>query len=190
MTRAMTRLMFSSAVLSLTAAVASAQPTTVSKSATQGASTARTQTLTGTVVQVEGNTLAVKMSSGEVRMFTPPADRRFIIDGKPVGLSDLKPGTKLTATITTTTTPVTVRTTATLTGTVWVAMGNTVILKLPNGETKQYTPPAGYKFIVNGQPATVFDLKPNMNVSAEKITEDPTTEIAVDSKVTGTAPRP
>lgn len=190
MTRAMTRLMFSSAVLSLTAAVAMGQPTTVSKSATKGASTATSRTLSGTVVQVEGNTLAVRMTSGEIRMFTPPADRRFIIDGKPITLSELKPGTRLTAVVTETTTPVTDRTVQSLTGRVWYAAGPTVILTLANGENKMYTIAADspVKFVgSDGKEMTVFDLRKDMNVSAVKITEAQRTELSTSTDVTGTA---
>ena len=53
------------------------------------------------MVKVEGNTLVVKMSTGELRTFSNiPESRRATIDGKEVGVRDLKPGTKLTATIT------------------------------------------------------------------------------------------
>ena len=59
MTRAMTRVMFGGALLSLASAVAVAQPTSTSQSSTKGPATSRTQTLSGTVVQVDGNTVAV-----------------------------------------------------------------------------------------------------------------------------------
>ena len=59
---------------------------------------------------VEGNTLAIKMSTGEVRVLTVPDSRTALVDGKKITVHDLKVGTTLTANITTTTTPVTERT--------------------------------------------------------------------------------
>jgi hypothetical protein len=44
------------------------------------------------------------------------------------------------------------------------------------------------KFTVEGQPATVFDLRPGMNVRAEKIVEAPDVEIVRDRTVIGHAP--
>jgi LPXTG-motif cell wall-anchored protein len=119
-----------------------------------------------------------------------PDSRKAIIDGKEVGVRDLKPGTKLTATITTTTTPVTVRTTTVGSGRVWYVSGNNVILTLPNGENRQYKVARDYKFIVEGRPATVFDLRKGMTVAAEKIVEEPAVEIASGTKVVGVAPPP
>lgn len=156
----------------------------------KGGSTSKTETLRGTVAYVEGNTLVVKMSSGEIRSFTPPESRRFIIDGQEVTVRDLKPGTKLTATVTTTETSVTDRTTTVGQGKVWYVSGNNVILTLPNNENRQYKVKDDYRFVVDGKKASVFDLRKGMIVAAEKIVETPRVEIASDAKVTGTAPPP
>ncbi len=193
MTRAMTRVMFGGALLSLVSAVAVAQPTSTSQSSTKGAATSRTQTLSGTVIQVDGNTVAVKMSSGEVRMFTPPADRRFMVDGKELRVDQLAVGTRLKATVTETSTPVTDRTVQSLEGRVWYAAGPTVILTLPNGQNRQYTVAADspVKFTDgDGKPITVFDLRKDMMVKAVKITEAQRIELASNVAVTGTAPTP
>ena len=73
----------------------------------KGVSSARSEHLRGTVVFVEGNRLVVKMASGGPQgTFETPESRRFIIDGREMTVGELKPGTKLTATVTTTTTPV------------------------------------------------------------------------------------
>jgi len=191
MTRAMTRVMFGGALLSLVSAVAVAQPTSTSQTSSKGPATSRTQTLSGTVVQVDGNTVAVKMSSGEVRMFTPPPDRRFVVDGKEMRVDQLQPGTKLKATVTETSTPVTDRTVQSVEGRVWYASGPTVILTLPNGQNRMYTVPANspVKFTDgDGKPITVFDLRKDMNVKAVKITEAQRTELASNVAVTGSAP--
>lgn len=151
----------------------------------------RTYTLNGTVVEVDGNTLVVKMDSGEARIFTPPADRRFVIDGKELTLSQLQPGTKLTAQVKETSSTVTDRTVDTLEGTVFYAAGPTVILTMPNRERRQFvvksTDPVKF-YDSNGKEITVFDLRKNMNIKATKIVEVPRTELVTTASVTGTAP--
>lgn len=156
----------------------------------KGASTTSTQQLSGTVVQVEGNTLVARTDAGDIRTFTPPESRRFIIDGRELRLQELKPGTKLKATVTTVTTSVTERTTTVGGGKVWYVAAPNVILTLPNGENRQYKVKGDYKFTVDGRPATVFELRKGMVVSAEKIVEVPAVEIASDTTVTGSAPPP
>ena len=157
----------------------------------KGAASVKTEKLHGTVVYVEGNRLVVKMSTGDLRTFEPPDDRRFIIDGVETRVGDLKPGTKLSATLTTTTTPVTERTTTVGTGKVWYVAGNTVILTLPNNENRMYKVDSNYRFNVEGnKKATVFELRKGMVVSAEKIVESPKTEIASTLRWLESAPPP
>ena len=177
--------------VALLATTVSAQMPQTTTSKTPGTATVTTEQMSGEVVKVEGNTVVVKMASGELRTFSNvPDSRRAMIDGKEVGVRDLKPGTKLTATITRTETPITVRTTTVGTGKVWFVSGTSVILTLPSGENKQYNVKPDYKFIVNGQPATVYDLRPGMTVSAEKIVEEPKLDIVTDRRVVGQAPAP
>jgi LPXTG-motif cell wall-anchored protein len=168
-------------------AVALGPQTTTEKTA--GQATVTTEKLSGEVVKVEGNTLVVKMSTGALRTFSNiPDSRKALVDGKEVGIRELQPGTRLTATITKTVTPVTVRTTTVGTGTVFFVSGNSVILTLPSGGNKQYTVKPDYKFMVNGNPASAMDLRPGMTVSAEKIVEEPTVEIATNTQVVGHTP--
>jgi hypothetical protein len=159
------------------------------KEVIKGTASIKTEQLQGTVEYVEGNTLLVRMTDGAIREFNVPESRKFIIDGREVTVHDLKPGTKLSAAVTTTVTPVTERTTTVGTGTVWWVGGKTVILKLPNGENKEYTVEDHYKFNIEGnKDATVFDLRKGMKVSAEKIVEEPRTEIVSNTIVTGQTP--
>jgi len=153
-----------------------------------GASTSTSKVMKGTVVAVDDGDLLVRMSTGELDNFVVPSGRKFLIDGKELSVNELKPGTKLTATVTTTTTPVTVRTTTVGSGTVWYVAGNTVILTLPDHTNKMYVVKDSYKFTVNGKSSGVHDLRKGMRVSAEKIEEAPTTEMASNTVVTGTAP--
>jgi len=170
-------------------AMALAQP--MPKTSTEqinGTASVKTEKLNGTVVFVEGNKLVVKMADGNLRTFDPPAARRFIVDGQELTVDQLKPGTKLTAVVTTTTTPVTDRTTTVGTGKVWYVAGTTVILTLPNNENRMYKVPESYRFSVNGKKASVHELRKGMVVYAEKIVEQPRTEIASNTTVTGHAP--
>jgi LPXTG-site transpeptidase (sortase) family protein len=170
--------------------VAAQMPQTTTEK-TKGAVTVTTQEMKGEVVCFEGNNVVIKMSTGEVKTFNNvPDTRNVIIDGKEVGVRDLKPGTKLTATITTTTTPVTVRTTTVGSGRVWYVSGNNVILTLPNGENRQYKVARDYKFTIEGKPASVYELRKGMTVSAEKIVEEPKVEIASGTRIVGEAPPP
>ena len=188
----MTRVLAAAALVVLTATMAFAQAKTAAQTSTPGTPTEKTQTLSGTVVQVEGNTVAVKMSSGGIRIFTPPPDRKFLIDGKELTVSELQPGTTLKATVKEITTPVTDRTVQTLAGRVWYASGPSVILTLENGQNHMYTIPANSPIRFrdsNGQEMTVFDLRKGMNVTATKVVEAPRTELVTTVAVTGTGPR-
>ena len=54
-------------------------------------STTKTEQLSGTVVAVDGTTLVVKMASGDLRTFTPPESRRFVVDGKELAFGNSGP---------------------------------------------------------------------------------------------------
>jgi len=173
----------------LFSAIAVAQMPQTATEKTTGAPSITTSELKGEVVYVEGNNLVVKMSTGEIRSFNDvPESRKFLIDGKEVGVRDLKPGTKLTATITTTSTPVTVRTRTVGSGKVFFVSGNNVILTLPHGENKQYKVTKDVKFNIEGKPGTVSDLRKGMVISAEKIVEEPIAQIASNTEIVGQAP--
>src|SRR5436305_340719 len=81
-----------------------------------GQSSVTTKELKGTVVNVEGNNLLVRMSSGDLRTFNVPELRLLPVEAYDITVHDLKPGTRLTATTVTTVTPVTERTTTVGTG--------------------------------------------------------------------------
>ena len=173
----------------LLAAAATAQAPASRTDVTKGTGTVSTEQVSGEVVQIEGNNLLVKLSSGELKTFNVPEERKFVVDGKDLSVRDLRPGTTLTATVKTTTTPVTVRTKAVQSGTVWfVSPPRLVILTLPNGENKQYEVGDDVKFILRGRSATVYDLRKGMVVSAEKIVEAPDVEITTATTVVGHAP--
>jgi len=168
--------------------LALAQQTTAER--VRGSATVSTSQVKGEVVQVEGNDLLVKLSTGDLKTFHVPETRKFHIDGRELSVHDLQPGTTLTATVKTTTTPVTVRTRSRLSGRVWFVAAPNVILTLPDGQNKQYIVKEedNVRFTIEGRPATVFDLRKGMTVSAEKIVEAPDVEITADTSVVGHAP--
>ena len=167
-----------------------AQTTTTKTKEPAGPAKVVKSTLTGEVALVDGNQLLVRMQrSGRYRYFSLKPAQQFIIDGQPRKIGDLKPGTMLTATIFTTTQSVTVRTTSVLNGTVWYVSGNYVILTHENGENHEYTVPPSFKFMVEGKPASVGDLRKGIKVSATKIVEEPHTEISTQGYITGKAPK-
>lgn len=146
----------------------------------------------GEVVYVSGNDLVVRMEDGEMRHFpNVPESARITVDGKELGIHDLKPGMKLERTTVKTTTPQTIKTVQTVTGKVWqVSPPNSVILTLEDGTNQRFTIPKGQKFNVDGQETDAFGLKKGMKVSATKIVEEPQTVVAEERKVTGTMPPP
>ena len=146
----------------------------------------------GEVMAVEGNDLIVKMENGSIRHFENiPESARITVDGKQLGLHDLKPGMKLQRTITTITTPQIVTTIETVKGKVWyIAPPNTVILTLENGTNQSFKIPKDQKFRVDGQMVDAFGLKKGMLVTATKIVEVPATVVAQERSVTGTMPTP
>jgi hypothetical protein len=146
----------------------------------------------GEVVTVTGNDLVVKMEDGSLRHFANlPESARVSVDGKELGIHDLKPGMKLERTITTTTVPKTITTVQTVTGTVWhVTPPNSVILRLEDKTTQQFSIPKGQKFMVNGQETDAWGLRKGMTISATKVVEEPQTVVEQQRKVTVTMPPP
>jgi RNase P/RNase MRP subunit p29 len=155
-------------------------------------STTEVQVERGEVVRVDGNALMVKMEDGSIRHFNNvPESARVTVEGKQLSIHDLKPGMKLERTITTTTTPETVTTVKTVTGTVWqVSPPNSVILRLEDGTTQKFKIPKGQKFTVNGEQTDAWGLRQGMKISATKVVEEPLTTIEQQRQVTGTMPPP
>jgi hypothetical protein len=143
----------------------------------------------GEVLAVEGNDLIVRMEDGSIRHFENiPESAKATVDGKQLGIHDLKPGMKLQRTITTTTTPQIV---TTVTGKVWqITPPLSVILTLENGTNQSFKIPKDQKFNVNGQMVDAFGLRKGMVVTATKIVEVPVTVISQQRNVSGTMPTP
>jgi LPXTG-motif cell wall-anchored protein len=92
-----------------------------------------TRVIHATVVSVDGNKVVAKDASGKATEYTIPEGFKFQMDGKDLGVADLKPGMKVSATVTTTvtTTPVTV--TEIRKGKVLAVSGDSVVVRGPQG---------------------------------------------------------
>jgi LPXTG-motif cell wall-anchored protein len=163
-----------------------------STSTTAHQATQEVQVERGVVVTVSGNDVVVRMEDGSMRhIANVPESARATVDGRQIGVHELKPGMHLSKTMTTTTTPKTITTTQTVTGKVWhVNPPSMVILTMENGENQQFKIPNGQKFLVNGQTTDAWGLKKGMNVSATKIVEQPVTEVEQQARLAGHMPTP
>jgi hypothetical protein len=169
---------------------AAAQDTTTT-SVQPGTPTLETAVRNAQVVYVEGNDLVLKLDDGKVEHLRVPDSDVFRIDGKDVSVHDLKAGTTLTQTITTTTTPHFVNSAQTIKGKIWyVSAPNTVIVSLPDGKNHMFRVPGHAKFFVNGQPREVRDLRTGMNFEATIVTDDTHTVVSQNKTVVGEAPAP
>jgi len=151
-----------------------------------------TKVESGEIEYVSGNNVVVKMADGSLRHFdNVPESARITVDGKEIGVHDLKVGMKVQRTITTTTVPKTITTVQSVTGKVWqVSPPNSVILTLADGKNQEFKIPKNQKFNVNGQITDAWGLKKGMNISATKVVEVPETEISQSKTVTGEMPPP
>ncbi len=146
----------------------------------------------GTVVMVDGNDLILKMEDGSLRHIpNVPESAKVDVNGKEVGIHDLQPGMTLEHTITTTTTPRTITTVQSVTGTVWhVNPPTSVILKLDNNTNQSFNIPKGQKFNIDGQMVDAWGLKKGMKISGTRVVEVPETVVSTEKKLAGTMPPP
>src|SRR5947209_12594869 len=146
----------------------------------------------GEVVLVRGNDLVLKMQDGSIRHFpNVPESARVTVEGRQLGIHDLKPGMTLERTITVTSTPKTVTTVQTVTGKVWhITPPSSVVLTLEDGTNQQFKIPKDQKFNVDGQETDAWGLKKGMKVSATKVVEEPQTVVEHQRQVTGSMPPP
>lgn len=161
------------------------------KTVTHGEPSVETAVRNAEVVYAEGNDLVLKLENGRVEHLVVPDSDKFTVAGKDVSVRDLKPGTKLTQTITTTTTPRYVNTVRTITGKVWhVSAPHSVIVAMPGGQNEMFKVPSHATFTVNGQPKTVFDLKKGMSFEATIVTDETENVVASSKSIVGVPPAP
>jgi hypothetical protein len=163
MTRS-SRLVLASVMVFLTAGVSSAQTTTSS-----------TDVKKFEVIAVDGNDLVVRLPEGTRQINVPPGFV-FTVNGKPMSVSDLRPGMSGTATITTTTTVTPVTVTEVKSGTVALVSGTAVYVRTPEGVrlfTQSELDKRGVKVFVDGKPRAVSELHEGDRLTATIVTTKP-----------------
>ena len=180
MSRVLDRVLLAVAVVAcLTAVVASAQDTTTTK-----------DTKKFEVIAVEGNRLVVRLPEG-TRELVVPEDFRFVVNGQPLSVHELKPGMAGTATITTRTTLTPVTVTEVKSGTVTQVVGSTIIVRTDEGMrmfTQGDVDKRGVTIIREGKPAELSQFRAGDKLTATIITSKPprvVTEKEVQATVAG-----
>ena len=160
---------------------------------TAGAAVAQTvissEVRQGTVIGKTDHSVIMKGVGGEVREYEVAPGQTAMVDGKPVGLADLKIGTVLTATFQTIAKPVEVKTTTIKDGEVVKVAGSQLTTREKDG-FHVYTVPKGFRFNVEGVgERSVDELSPGMKLNATIVTTSSkmTTETK-RGKVGGSAP--
>lgn len=153
------------------------------------AQTTTVEVKSGEVVGVYGNTLAYKAPDGTVKEVVIPADFKFNVDGQNLTIDQLKPGMKLTAIVTTTTTPKSVKTVKIRNGEVVKVAGSTLMYR-EGGQVKSVTAPSGFKVMVNGEEKMVQQLTPGMKLTAEVVTVAEGVDVTRTADISGTTPAP
>ena len=140
-----------------------------------GQTTSTQETKTFEVLSVQGSQLVVRLPEG-TRELTVPDDFRFTVDGKQLAVSELKPGMKGTATITTKTTVTPVTVTEVKNGTVMQTSGGSVLVKTDEG-FKNFTQgdldKRGVKIVKDGKPVDLSSLRRDDRLTATIITSKP-----------------
>jgi hypothetical protein len=138
----------------------------------QSTSTA-TRTVQFEVVGVDGNKVFVKGPQGPREYVTAP-DQMFTVDGKQVGVADLKPGMKGTAKITTTTKVIPVHVTEVRNGEVVQANGNSIIVRGADGIkmfSEKDVKDRDIEIMKDGKAASISDLRQGDKLTATIVSQ-------------------
>ncbi len=128
------------------------------------------------VLSVDGNYLVVRDQAG-TRELNVPTDFRFNVDGRSLGVGDLKPGMKGTATITKTTTVRPVVVTEIKKGKVLSQTGRSIIIEEDTGKIHRFTQSEvdqrGIQLFMGDKPVRVFNLDVGDEITARIVTAGP-----------------
>lgn len=158
--------------------------------------TTKTEMRSFEVLSVDGNKVVVKTDRG-TRELTVPPDWKITMDGKEIGVADLKPGMKGTAEVTTTTTSTPVTVTEVRNADVLAVQGNTIIVRNEAGQAKKYTvqdvKDRNVTIMKDGQPIDLSQLRVGDKLTATIITKQPpkvVSSTALKANVNSPAPAP
>jgi len=142
------------------------------------AQTTSTRTVNFEVVSINGTTIVYKdLGTGQTKEYIAQPDAKFTMDGKEMGLADLKPGMKGSATVTTTTSTHPVVVTEVKNATVAAVAGNAIIVRMSDGTMRQFTQEdvdkRNAKLYRDGQEVQLSQFRPNDHLSATIVTDAP-----------------
>ena len=151
-------------LLAVSAAVATAQQPSTTKTTQMGQSQSSTSTriVNTTVVSVNGNKVVAQDASGKATEYTIPEGFKFQFEGRDIGVAELKPGMRVTAKVTTTTTTTPVYVTEIKSGKVLAVSGTNIIVRGPQGNrvfSNQDAVKRNAKIMRNGQEVYISDLR-------------------------------
>jgi hypothetical protein len=148
------------------------------------------------VISVAGNKLVVRDQKG-TNEYTVPDDFRFTINGKKMPVSELKPGMKGTATVTTTTTIKPVAVTELRDGVVLSAEQGILIVRDAEGARKKFTQDQlaqrGVQIVKDGRVVSMDELKKGDTLTATIVTQAApvvVTEQEVQATIAASTPAP
>ncbi len=119
----------------------------------------------GTVVNVGENMIVIRDSKGAMKEYDVAPDFSATVDGKPMGLKDIKPGMKITAAIKTVNTPVAVQTTELKNAKVIKNAGALLYVRESDG-IHSYNVPGGFRFNIAGANLRLEDLQQGQVLNA------------------------
>ena len=164
-------------LLAASATVATAQQPSVTKITQAGQSMTSTtaRVVHVVVVSVNGNKVVAEDAAGKATEYTIPDGFKFQLDGKDIGVADLKPGQHVTATITTTTTVTPVYVTEIKSGKVLVVSGQSIIVRGPHGNqvfSNQDAVKRNATIMKNGEKVSISDLRAGDIFTAVIVTDE------------------
>jgi LPXTG-motif cell wall-anchored protein len=161
----------------------------------QASSSTSSRTVHATIVDVYGNKVVAKTDQG-TKEYTVPDGFKFQMNGQDIGVADLKPGMKVTATITTTTTVTPVTVTEVRQAEVLAVAGGAIITRGANGNRKwtyEDINSHDIRIFRDGQEVEISQLKVGDRLTATIISHHPPTVVstqAVKAAVSGAPPAP
>jgi hypothetical protein len=151
-------------LLAVSAAIATAQQPSITKTTQMGQSQSATSTrlVNTTVVSVNGNKVVAQDATGKATEYTIPDGFKFQFEGRDIGVAELKPGMKVSATVTTTTTTTPVYVTEIKSGKVLAVSGNNIIVRGPEGNrvfSNQDAVKRNARIMKDGKEVYISDLR-------------------------------
>ena len=144
-----------------------------------------TRTVNFEIVSVDGNTIVWRDPAGVTKEFKAPADFKLTMDGKQLGVADLKPGMKGSAVVTTTTTHNPVVVSEVKNAEVLFVSGNAIVVR-QDGKPRKYTQAdverRHAKLYRQGVEVALSQFRPGDRLSATIITDGPP-ETVTESQV-------